>query len=119
MVFTNLLSNALKYGPRGSAVAIDVASNGKGNNRDALHITVSDRGPGIPAVFRERVFDKFFRVEQQLQNGNVTTWGAGIGLYLCRQILEAHGGSISCEPGENGIGTRFVLNLPRENTPAN
>ena len=114
IVFTNLLSNALKYGPHGSPVSINVTSNGRSTGSDALHITVSDRGPGIPTLFRERVFDKFFRVEQQLQNGTVTTWGAGIGLYLCRQILEAHGGSISCEPGENGIGTRFVLDLPRE-----
>ena len=118
MVFTNLLSNALKYSPRGSSVTISVAANGKSNGQDALHIIVSDRGSGIPPIFRERVFDKFFRVEQQLQNGNVTTWGAGIGLYLCRQILEAHGGSISCEPGENGIGTRFILDLPREKPTA-
>ena len=114
MVFTNLLSNALKYSPRGSSVSISITSNGKSNGRDGLHITVSDRGSGIPPIFRERVFDKFFRVEQQLQNGNVTTWGAGIGLYLCRQILEAHGGSISCESADNGIGTRFVLDLPGE-----
>jgi len=108
MVFTNLLSNALKYSPRGSAVSISVTSNGV----NALHIAVSDRGSGISPVFRERVFEKFFRVEQQQQNGNLTTWGAGIGLYLCRQILEAHGGTISCDAGDNGIGTRFLLDLP-------
>jgi two-component system, NtrC family, sensor histidine kinase KinB len=111
MVFTNLLSNALKYSPRGGRVSIAVSSDGNGSGPGSLHIAVSDQGSGIAEVFRERVFEKFFRVEQQLQNG-ANTWGAGIGLYLCRQILEAHGGTILCHPGENGVGTRFVLELP-------
>jgi two-component system, NtrC family, sensor histidine kinase KinB len=114
MVFTNLLSNALKYSPRGGRVSIAVGSDGNGSGPSSLHIAVSDQGSGIAEVFRERVFEKFFRVEQQLQNG-ANTWGAGIGLYLCRQILEAHGGTILCHPGENGVGTRFVLELPCPN----
>jgi two-component system, NtrC family, sensor histidine kinase KinB len=114
MVFTNLLSNALKYSPRGGRVSIAVSSDGNGSGPGSLHIAVSDQGSGIAEVFRERVFEKFFRVEQQLQNG-ANTWGAGIGLYLCRQILEAHGGTILCHPGENGVGTRFVLELPCPN----
>jgi two-component system, NtrC family, sensor histidine kinase KinB len=114
MVFTNLLSNALKYSPRGGCVSIAVTSDGNGSGPGALHIAVSDQGSGIAEAFRERVFEKFFRVEQQLQNGT-NTWGAGIGLYLCRQILEAHGGTILCHAGENGVGTRFVLELPCPN----
>ncbi len=112
MVFTNLLSNALKYTPRGGSVSIQVTSARNGNGTGSLRIAVTDTGAGIPDAFRERVFEKFFRVEQQQQNGNIATWGAGIGLYLCRQIIEAHGGTISCQPAENATGTRFVLDLP-------
>ena len=77
-----------------------------------LQIAVTDTGPGIPAAYRERVFDKFFRVEQHSENGQSGTKGAGIGLYLCRQIIDAHGGTIACETGENGLGTRIALVLP-------
>lgn len=113
MVFSNLLSNSLKYTSQGGAVSISVASrqNAGGADDRVLQIAVTDNGRGIPAQFRARVFDKFFRVEQQLDGQN-RTWGVGIGLYLCQQIVEAHGGTISCEPGENGRGTRFVFSLP-------
>jgi two-component system, NtrC family, sensor histidine kinase KinB len=98
MVFTNLLSNALKYTPRGGAVSIGVVSERiAGNGHIGLvHIAVTDTGPGIPREFRERVFDKFFRVEPHVESAQARTWGSGIGLYLCRQIVEAHGGKISC-----------------------
>ena len=116
MVFTNLLSNALKYSPRGGCVSISVSSDGNGNGASPLRVSVTDAGVGVPAAFRERIFEKFFRVEQHLRNGHLTTWGAGFGLYLCRQILEAHGGTISCQPGDNGVGARFVLDLPHQGT---
>jgi len=79
-----------------------------------LHIAVTDTGPGIPAEFRERVFEKFFRVEQHRGSDLNGTRGAGIGLYLCRQIIEAHGGSIWCEPGDDGRGTRIAFLLKSE-----
>jgi NtrC-family two-component system sensor histidine kinase KinB len=114
MVFTNLLSNSLKYTPHGGLVCISVASaqNAAGGKDPFLQIAVTDTGPGIPAAYRDRVFDKFFRVEQQLENGGSGAKGAGIGLYLCRQIIDAHGGSISCQSAENGLGTRIALVLP-------
>jgi len=113
MVLTNLLSNALKYTPRTGTVSINASMQNAGSNGKAmLQIAVTDSGPGVPAVFRERVFDKFFRVEQQTIGDQSGTWGAGIGLYLCRQIVEAHGGAISCLVGENGRGTRISLVLP-------
>jgi two-component system, NtrC family, sensor histidine kinase KinB len=120
MVFTNLLSNALKYTPRGGTVSITVGareqmSNGGGTK---LHVAVSDTGAGIPVEFRERVFEKFFRVEQQNGRLETGTWGAGIGLYLCRQIIEAHGGTISCGPADDGSGTRFDMVLPMANLPS-
>jgi two-component system, NtrC family, sensor histidine kinase KinB len=114
MVFTNLLSNALKYTPRGGAVSIGIASerNVANGHIGLVHIAVTDTGPGIPQEFRERVFDKFFRVGPHLEATQAGTWGSGIGLYLSRQIVEAHGGKISCEAGENGTGTRIVVDLP-------
>jgi NtrC-family two-component system sensor histidine kinase KinB len=113
-VLTNLLTNALKYSPPGGAVTVSVASGQNAGPPDpgALQVAVTDAGPGIPAEFRERVFEKFFRVEHHLEAGPNGVRGTGIGLYLCREIVKAHGGSIRCEPGEAGVGTRFVITFP-------
>jgi two-component system, NtrC family, sensor histidine kinase KinB len=116
MVLTNLLSNSLKHTPRDGIVSIGVASASGSNQSNGypeyLQITVSDTGTGVPQEFRDRIFDKFFRVEPHLHSGQMGTWSSGIGLYLCRQILVAHGGTISCETGENGSGTRMVVRFP-------
>ncbi len=113
MVLTNLLSNALKYTPRAGTVEISASMQNAGSNgRSMLQIAVTDSGPGVPRAFRERIFDKFFRVEQQTIDDQSGSRGAGIGLYLCRQIVEAHGGAISCQTGENGKGTRIAMVLP-------
>ena len=73
---------------------------------------MTDTGAGIPEEFRERVFEKFFRVERPEASGQAGVAGAGFGLYLCRQIIEAHGGTIRCEAGEHGRGTTIALGLP-------
>jgi NtrC-family two-component system sensor histidine kinase KinB len=114
LVFANLLTNALKYAPAGSMVAVDVASrqNALARGGTVLQIAVTDAGPGIPAEFRERVFEKFFRVEHHLGHDRTAVRGTGIGLYLCREIVKAHGGSIHCEARDQGTGTRFVMSLP-------
>ncbi len=116
IVLTNLLTNALTYTPSGGAVSIALTSRqntGKDEGR-LLQIAVTDTGPGIPVEFRERVFEKFFRVEHHRANGTNGARGAGIGLYLCRQIVEAHGGAIWCEPGDNDRGTRIAFVLTPE-----
>ena len=75
MVFTNLFSNALKYTPRGGTVSIATSMQNAGNGGKALlQIAVTDSGPGVPPAFRERIFDKFFRVEQQTIGDQSGTW---------------------------------------------
>jgi NtrC-family two-component system sensor histidine kinase KinB len=114
LVFSNVLTNALKYAPAGSTVTVTVASghNAGADGRPMLQIAVTDAGPGIPAEFRERVFEKFFRVEQHLGRDNSGVRGTGIGLYLCREVVKAHGGTITCEPGDGDTGTRVAISLP-------
>jgi two-component system, NtrC family, sensor histidine kinase KinB len=117
-VLANLLTNALKYSPAGGAVTVRLAhghvssAHGVANVGQFVEMTVADQGPGVPAEFRERIFEKFFRVEHhhpaQRSNG---VHGTGIGLYLCREIVKGHGGSIVCGPGDGG-GTRITIHLP-------
>jgi NtrC-family two-component system sensor histidine kinase KinB len=112
-VLTNLLSNALKYSPRGGIVRVEVSSrhNAGPDDPPTLQFAVTDQGPGVPEPFRERVFEKFFRVEHHLDRDRKDVRGTGIGLYLCREIVEAHDGSIWCAPGEAGVGTIFAFRL--------
>ncbi|BDU71393.1 ATP-binding protein [Mesoterricola silvestris] len=74
----------------------------------SLELAVSDRGPGVPADFRERIFDKFFRMPDQIRDG-----GAGLGLAICDAIVKAHGGRIWVEDHEGG-GARFRISLPQD-----
>jgi NtrC-family two-component system sensor histidine kinase KinB len=114
IVLTNLLTNALKYSPAGGKVTIRVWSgqNTGADTAPTVQLAVTDAGPGIPGELRERVFEKFFRVEHHQGQAPNGVRGTGIGLYLCREIIKAHGGSIWCEPGEGGIGTCAHLTLP-------
>jgi two-component system, NtrC family, sensor histidine kinase KinB len=114
-VLTNLLTNALKYSPTGGAVTIRMVSrqNAAALQDSVLQVAVTDQGPGVPAEFRERVFEKFFRVEDQRGGNPKGVRGSGIGLYLCREIVKAHGGSVRCETGDGGSGTRIAFTLPR------
>jgi len=113
-VFDNILSNALKYTPNGGRIGVEshrVASHGAGGH-DALSISIADTGPGIPVPFRPRIFDKFFRLEHHQAEGRSGARGAGIGLYMCRQIVELHGGEIACGSGLDGGGTCITVTLP-------
>ena len=100
-VITNLLTNALKYAA-GTPVEIALA----GNEREVT-VTVSDAGPGIPESEWERIFRRFERAAPMRNFG-----GLGLGLYVARQIVEAHGGEIHLASGRPR-GAHFVIRLPR------
>ncbi len=104
-VVTNLLTNALKYAA-GTPVEIVLS----GTEQDVT-LTMSDEGPGIPESEKERVFLRFERAAPMRNFG-----GLGLGLYVARQIVEAHGGEISLIAGRPR-GAHFVLRLPRSHLP--
>jgi NtrC-family two-component system sensor histidine kinase KinB len=115
VVFDNLLSNALKYTPSGGTIIVSVESAGPGGVHAGLEVVtirVTDTGPGVPAAFRTRIFDKFFRLEHQQLDDRRHPRGAGIGLYMCRQIVELHGGHVSCAAGRDDRGTCMAVELP-------
>jgi two-component system sensor histidine kinase KdpD len=105
-VVTNLLENAVKYTPAGTRVnvAAEVA-------RGELVVTVTDDGPGLPPGEETRVFDKFHRVVPETTPG-----GAGLGLAICKAIVEAHGGTISAENIPAG-GAMFRFSIPQDEKP--
>jgi two-component system sensor histidine kinase KdpD len=98
-VVTNLLENAARYAPAASVVRV----RGRAVAPDRVALSVEDEGPGIPLHERERAFSPFER-------GKGST-GSGVGLAICRAIVEAHGGTITVEDGLSG-GARFVVTLP-------
>jgi two-component system sensor histidine kinase KdpD len=102
-VLVNLLENALRYTPGDSPVEVRAAMNG-----DVITVEVCDRGPGISAVERERVFEKFYRGQAAKQNDG----GTGLGLTICRAVVLAHGGRIGIfERTGGGARVRFTLPL--------
>lgn len=102
-VMINLLSNACKYSPPGSAVVV-----GASLSEDQVVITVKDEGIGIPAEMRDKVFEKFFRIDNSDRR---MVGGTGLGLALVKDIIDAHGGRIWIEP-RAPKGTCFSISLP-------
>jgi signal transduction histidine kinase/HAMP domain-containing protein len=120
-VFDNILSNALKYTPEGGHVTVEsrraLASEAHGSE-SMLIISITDTGRGIPAAYRSKIFEKFFRLEHHHSDAGPGARGAGIGLYMCRQIVELHGGEISCGAGSDGGGTCITVKLPARSMTA-
>jgi NtrC-family two-component system sensor histidine kinase KinB len=113
-VLVNLIDNAIKYTPSGGSIVLGAVlqESADASRPSRVEITVADTGPGIREDFRERIFDKFFRVEHVVpQHGRIVR-GSGIGLYLARQIVEAHGGTIACGSRGSGKGTVIQFTLP-------
>lgn len=104
-VLDNLVSNAIKYSPRGGEIVL----SGKVTSADVI-ISVADQGVGIPLEDQERIFDRFYRVESPETRA---VSGTGLGLYLTRAIVLAHGGRcwVNSTPGQ---GATFYVALPRE-----
>jgi len=100
-VFANLFDNAAKYTPAGTRITVTARDEGA-----SVHVTVDDNGPGWPAGDPERLFDKF---QRGIQEGTIV--GVGLGLSICRAIVQAHGGTIAAAPRPGG-GARLELTLP-------
>ncbi|MBI3971680.1 MAG: PAS-domain containing protein [Chloroflexi bacterium] len=125
-VLANLLDNAIKYSPEGGPIEItlaasvpnsaqhDIASSPESNDGAAIaasrptsvQLTVADHGLGIPPEHRPHIFDRFYQA-----HGAAYRSGMGLGLAICREIVELHGGRIEVDCPETG-GTRFVATLP-------
>lgn len=106
-VLRNLLENATHYSPSGTLIEIWARAVD-----DVVRVEVRDRGPGVPAELHEQIFEKFVRAAPAERHAE----GAGLGLAICRGLVEAHGGRIWVEEREGG-GSMFVFTLPIEPLP--
>ncbi len=100
-VLSNIIENALRYGDK-----VEVHLNG---DKNVVTVTVIDNGPGIAARHHEKLFEKFYRVQEEKKPGT----GSGLGLSIAKEIIEAHGGKIRVE-SELGKGASFVFTLNRK-----
>jgi two-component system sensor histidine kinase KdpD len=105
-VLTNLIENALKYTPVGTGIEISAEFA-----PEAAIVTVADEGPGIPPGLEEKLFDKFYRASPERAQS-----GVGLGLTICRAIVEAHGGTIRAE-NRSPRGAAFSFTLPLDEAP--
>jgi signal transduction histidine kinase/CheY-like chemotaxis protein len=103
-VFTNLLTNAIKYTPAGGEIRIEAQAQG-----DLAVVTVTDTGVGLAPEMRERVFDAFTQADHSLERSE---GGIGLGLALVRSVLQLHGGSVEAVSSGLGQGSTFVVRLP-------
>ena len=107
-VLANLLDNAVRHSPGGGTITVDVGGDGS-----EAFLSVTDEGAGVPVEDRQRVFQRFVRLARESHPGEGTKRGPGIGLYVVKGLVEAHGGSVSVEEGgDEGVGARFVVKLP-------
>jgi signal transduction histidine kinase len=113
----NLLDNAIKFSPEGGTVTVGLEEaapalpqDAEGSTRDACGprwvLSVRDQGPGIPPAERERIFERFYRLGNELRR---ETQGAGIGLSIVKHIAEGHGGRVAVCEGEGGLGSVFTI----------
>ena len=101
-LITNLLSNAIKFTEEEGLIVVSTSQQ-----QDAVVVEVWNSGPGIPLEDRQNLFQRFWRPKRSRR----CSFGTGLGLYLCKQIAESHGGTISYDPESDG--TKFSVTLPR------
>jgi PAS domain S-box-containing protein len=104
-VFSNLLSNAAKYTPKGGHLTLEVTPT-----RDQIKVSLKDDGVGIPSQMLSKVFDMFTQVDASLDRSQ---GGLGIGLTLVKSLVEMHNGTVEARSKGRGHGTEFVVTLPR------
>lgn len=102
-VLTNLVHNAIQHTPAGGAITIRLS-----RERDAAVLSVSDTGPGIPPEHRVHIFERFYRVDKSRARAS---GGVGLGLAICKSIIDAHRGTIGFD-SETGRGATFWVRLP-------
>jgi len=107
-VFTNLISNSLKYAPAGSSIYIGA----RPRDEQTLLVEVHNQGPPIAEEHLDRIFDKFYRVTAA---DRVT--GTGLGLSICKGIIEAHGGRMWAENLPDGLAFKFSVPLTWDGSP--
>ncbi len=109
-IVLNVVDNAVKYAAEGGEVNVALAAAGGGasGGRRGVEVRIGDRGPGVPGELRERIFEKFYRVDDAL---TAERSGAGLGLSIARQLARGLGGELRCE-ARQGRGAEFVLELP-------
>jgi signal transduction histidine kinase len=106
-VLGNLLDNAIRFTPSGGLVTVSIGIDGE--RREAI-LTVADTGCGIDEEHVGRVFDRFYKTDASRTHGD-TVRGGGLGLSICRSIVERHGGTIDVT-STAGRGTTFTVRLP-------
>ena len=104
-ILTNLISNALKFTPRGGYIDVAVDVTG-----DQVKVSVADTGKGIPEAQRENIFKRYYQLDNQTKG--IINWGTGIGLYYSRRLAELHHGSLVAGNRESGTGAVFTLTFP-------
>jgi two-component system sensor histidine kinase KdpD len=106
-VFTNLLSNSLKYANKGTEIIVSAKVE-----EDSVHVQVTNEGPSVPEEHLDRIFDKFYQVIAADRNT-----GTGLGLSICKGIIEAHQGRIWAENLPDRFAFHFILPLSRADMP--